>query len=79
MLWSAYRIHGALPYPGGLLDQPLWFLVHCTAIDTVFDARQELEKDGASMNDLSGEAIRMISWLDGSYLSKRKDGDHADN
>jgi hypothetical protein len=63
-LWSAYKHHNLLPYPGGMLDQPIWFLAHIAAIDLVYETRTHLQKPDADWNKLDDEAIRMIGWLD---------------
>jgi len=34
--WSAWRDHGALPYPGGFLSQPLKLMMQIEAVDFVY-------------------------------------------
>lgn len=64
MAWVAYKNHNILLYPGGLLDQPIRFLVQFAVIDLVHDAYSKIRDNDFDWNKLDGEAIRMIRWLD---------------
>lgn len=61
--WHEWRLNGNLPFKGGLLDQPLLYLVHIDAFDMAYQTGKILDPENPEWNKLTSAQAALARWL----------------